>query len=58
MLREPKKTKSAVENAKEPTSGRFQIRKLEDRIAPAPGGNGCHLNPHDKLVGKCGRGSG
>jgi hypothetical protein len=29
---------------------RFQIEKLEERIAPA-----CHYNPHGNRVGHCGR---
>ena len=47
---EPRKqvlTKSPEER-KEATKSRFQILKLEERIAPA-----CHLNPHGRLVG-CG----
>lgn len=41
---ESKKDAQARKEAKKP---RFQIVKLEERIAP------CHLNPHGKLVGKC-----
>lgn len=29
---------------------RFQIVRLEERIAPT-----CHLNPHGKCVGNCGK---
>jgi hypothetical protein len=53
MLRDPKQSKTIVEKTKDQTTGRFQIRKLEDRIAPVPGGHGCHFNPQGKLVGKC-----
>jgi len=46
MLREPKKAerRSQVRLARKP--GRFQLVKLEERIAPT-----CHYNPHGKKVG-------
>lgn len=63
MLREPRKTEKPVQLKKDKQTGRFQIVKLEERIAPfhagnhgkhgGPGHDSCHLNPHDKLVGNC-----
>lgn len=35
MLREPRKTKQAVEVRKDKQTGRFQIVRLEERIAPS-----------------------
>jgi hypothetical protein len=52
MLHDPKLSKTTVDKSKERATGRFQIRKLEERIAPAPGGS-CGVNPHGKDVGKC-----
>jgi hypothetical protein len=37
MLREPQKSQPQVQIRKDKTTGRFQVVKLEDRIAPAPG---------------------
>ena len=60
MLREPRKTEKPVQLKKDKQTGRFQIVKLEERIAPrhAPGHGkhpigACHYNPQGKLVG-CG----
>ncbi len=58
MLREPRKTEQPVQLKKDKQTGRFQIVKLEERIAPfhagnhgKQGNNKCHYNPHGKLVG-------
>jgi hypothetical protein len=51
MIRDPKLPKTTVEKTKDRTNGRFQIRRLEDRIAPA-GPPGCKTNPQGKEVGK------
>ena len=48
MLREPAKADCTGQVRKDKNSGRFQVIKLEERIAPA-----CHTNPHGKKVG-CG----
>ena len=50
MLREPKKAEKAVETHKANQVRRFQIVKLEERIAPL-----CsfYLNPGGKLVVHC-----
>lgn len=37
MLREPRHTKDSPRVRKDKRTGRFQIVKLEERIAPAPG---------------------
>jgi len=62
---EPRKEvlKKTPEQRKEARKSRFQIVKLEERIAPSPcrnpgchgggGGGGCHTNPQGKLVGNC-----
>jgi len=46
---ESKKTTATPDGAAE-RKPRFQIVKLEERIAPA-----CHTNPHGKCVGNCGK---
>jgi hypothetical protein len=52
MLREPKQVQQEKKPEKQP-SGRFQIRKVEERIAPA-----CTFNPNaGKYVG-CGSNAG
>jgi len=48
MLRESKKAEPTVRVRKDQKPRRFQIVKLEERIAPA-----CHYNPHGVRVG-CG----
>jgi hypothetical protein len=51
MLHEPKKVEAAVQLRKDQQTGRFEVVKLEQRIAPA-----CHTNPQGKKVG-CGHGT-
>lgn len=46
MLREPQKAERSVQVQKDKKSGRFQVIKLEERIAPA-----AHYNPQGKKVG-------
>jgi hypothetical protein len=48
MLREPRKTQQTQTPAVRTTQkkSRFQLEKLEERIAPA-----VHTNPHGKTVG-------
>ena len=44
------------EQRKEARKSRFQIMKLEERIAPRHADMHdppCHYNPHGKLVGNC-----
>jgi len=50
MLREPHKAAQADPVPRDHRTGRFQILKLEERIAPK-----CQQNPHGKYVGNCGR---
>ncbi|MBI3466374.1 MAG: hypothetical protein HY000_25460 [Planctomycetes bacterium] len=50
MLREPQKAEKAVQVRKDKKTGRFQIVKLEERIAPKCNSSE-HYNPHGKLVG-------
>jgi hypothetical protein len=50
MLREPQKTEKAVQVRKDKKTGRFQIVRLEARIAP-----NCRTNPHGRTVGNCGK---
>lgn len=51
MLREPRKTEMTGVLRKDNKTGRFQIVKLEERIAP-----NCKTNPQGKKVGNCGSG--
>ena len=53
MLREPQKAEKPVQLKRDKQTGRFQIVKLEERIAPAPSKRACHVNPQGKLVGPC-----
>jgi hypothetical protein len=66
MFRKSRKAEQTIEPQKEVKArkSRFQIVKLEERIAPRGGcgyGGGscggyhssCHYNPHGKLVGNC-----
>ena len=58
MLRKPQKVQQAIEAQKEvkERKSRFQIMKLEERIAPRHADMHdppCHYNPHGKLVGNC-----
>jgi len=48
MLREPKRVEQSAQVRKDQKSRRFQLVKLEERIAPA-----CHYNPQGQKVG-CG----
>ena len=49
MLREPTQVPK-VAARKDNKKGRFQIVRLEERIAPT-----CHTNPQGKDVGSCGK---
>ena len=64
MFRKARKAEQSTEPQKEAKEkkSRFQIVKLEERIAPShsrnhnPGTGGndsCHYNAHGKLVGNC-----
>lgn len=55
MFRKSRKAQQAIEPGKEaePKKSRFQIVKLEERIAPGRCGYG-HTNPNGKYVGDSG----
>jgi len=63
MLRKPRKAEQATEPCEQvqARNSRFQIVKLEERIAPSAcrrggchgGGSNCHYNPQGNLVGNC-----
>ena len=48
MLRDPRPVQTSARPATEPRTQRFQITKLEERIAPK-----CSYNPQGKQVGNC-----
>jgi len=52
MFRDSQPRQAEASKVQEERNNRFQILKLEDRIAPR-----CHTNPHGKEVG-CGKSDG
>jgi hypothetical protein len=55
MLREPsqiEKVEAITPPRKDPRKSRFQLVRLEERIAPR-GSNDCHTNPRGNKVGNC-----